>query len=76
MKKRYFGLGCSSVGKLERVKWIVEQFLTTDLEELPYLQRQAFIEDFFRYLCGYELEELTNEEANQYEKWKAKGGEK
>jgi len=69
---RFFGLESAPVARLERIKWVIEQFLTTDLEALPYLQRQAFVEDFFRYLCGGELTELTKEEAAQYEKWRAK----
>ena len=69
MKKKYFGLESIYVDKLSRLKWIVEEFLTTDLQTLPYIQRHAFIENFFRYLCAKELKELTKDEAAQYEKW-------
>ena len=69
MEQRFFGLADVHIDKLSRLKWIVEEFLTTDLQALPYMQRQAFIQNFFRYLYGKDLIELTAKEAAKYRKY-------
>jgi len=68
MEKRYFGLESISVNKLERLKWNIEEFLTTDLQALPHIQRNAFIEQLFRHLFMKQLKDLTAEETKQYQR--------
>ena len=76
MRKKYFGLKSISINKLERLKWIIEEFLTIDLQALPHIQRNAFIEKFFRHIFMRELKDLTPTEAKKYEscfkRWEGK----
>ena len=72
MGKKYFVLESISLNKLERLKWIVEEFLTADLEALPYLKRQSFIGEFFHFIYNCELKELEEKDAAEYEQYLSK----
>jgi len=68
---KYFVFEDVEVDNTFCLKWIIEDFLPKDLDNLPYLDRFSIIKDLIYYLYSGKLRELNAEEASAYESYKA-----